>query len=302
MGKNCRKPPEVNNQNMTQEGRYILIYSCGFITSQIFADTPPLRDVLREEEEIKRTVWICLYKSLTKAAGTAGKIFSFSHLSAAVACAVVLSVRLASRLSAVSISQIFFFDVQTDVLLFFHWNRSFETLYSFSSLFFFFLFLNRRLLQLSTSHTGSVWILQNRRILWLYGSFLCLKCQEKLISSFRKYLMILQHHVFQSWKLKVETRWSITCCGIKHTGGQKGAGSTARQSVSSILSLTVQLALHLHLHLRHHLRCQVRLRGRRHRRGRVYDVLGWGGHGGRHGCHRDHSSSQCNTWCRIDGS
>lgn len=68
---------------------------------------------------------------------------SSSHLFAAVAHAVVLSVcvsaallltvllhpslsvpvHLAPCLSAVSVSQVFFFDVQTDVLLFFYWNR-----------------------------------------------------------------------------------------------------------------------------------------------------------------------------------
>lgn len=65
----------------------------------------------------------------------------FSHLFAAVAHVVVLSVclpasllftvvlhislsvHLALCLSAVAVSQIFFFDVQTNVLLFFHWNR-----------------------------------------------------------------------------------------------------------------------------------------------------------------------------------
>lgn len=71
------------------------------------------------------------------------QISSFSNLFAAIAHAVVLSVclsasflftvllhpslslsvHLASCLPAVSIPQIFFFDVQTDVLLFFHWNR-----------------------------------------------------------------------------------------------------------------------------------------------------------------------------------
>lgn len=67
--------------------------------------------------------------------------FSFSHLCAAVAGAVVPSARLfvpllvavllhASlrvHLSAVSISDIFFFDLQADVFLLFHCNRQFHT-------------------------------------------------------------------------------------------------------------------------------------------------------------------------------
>lgn len=57
-----------------------------------------------------------------------------SHLFAAVAHAVVLSVCLlftahpSLSLSVMSVSQIFFFDMQADVLLFFNCNRSFQTL------------------------------------------------------------------------------------------------------------------------------------------------------------------------------
>ena len=71
------------------------------------------------------------------------QVFRYSHLFAAVTHAVVisaclsasllltvllhpslsLSVHLASCLLAVSISQIFLFDVQASVLLFFYWNR-----------------------------------------------------------------------------------------------------------------------------------------------------------------------------------